>query len=133
MTLSNWARFYVFSPLSRWLLMRPRKPSPTLIVLAAQLATMVVIGLWHGVTVNFVIWGLWHGLALFVHKQWSDRTRKWYRGLNNRPRLQAGVDGAHVVRDVSVRRHRLGLVCVARHSAGRADSSPAVWDGKVTR
>jgi alginate O-acetyltransferase complex protein AlgI len=83
MTLSNWARFYVFSPLSRWLLMRPRKPSPTLIVLSAQLATMVVIGLWHGVTVNFVIWGLWHGLALFVHKQWSDRARKWYRRLNS--------------------------------------------------
>jgi len=85
MTLSNWARFYVFSPLSRWLLMRPRKPSPTLIVLSTQIVTMVVIGLWHGVTVNFVIWGLWHGLALFIHKQWSDRTRKWYRGLNDRP------------------------------------------------
>lgn len=84
MTLSNWARFYVFLPLSRWWLSRPRKPSSTLIVLSAQLATMVVIGLWHGVTVNFVIWGLWHGLALFVHKQWSDRTRKWYRELNDR-------------------------------------------------
>jgi D-alanyl-lipoteichoic acid acyltransferase DltB (MBOAT superfamily) len=28
---------------------------------------------------------LWHGAALFVHKQWSDRTRKWYRGLNDKP------------------------------------------------
>jgi D-alanyl-lipoteichoic acid acyltransferase DltB (MBOAT superfamily) len=64
--------------------MRPRKPSPTLIVLSAQLATMGVIGLWHGVTVNFVIWGLWHGLALFVHKQWSDHTRSWYRKLTGR-------------------------------------------------
>lgn len=85
MTLSNWARFYVFSPLSRWLLTRPRKPSLTLIVLSTQIATMMVIGLWHGMTANFVIWGLWHGVALFVHKQWSDRTRKWYRGLNDRP------------------------------------------------
>ncbi len=84
MTLSHWARFYVFLPLSRWWLMRPRKPSPTFIVLAAQLATMVVIGLWHGVMVNFIIWGLWHGLALFVHKQWSDHTRRWYRELNGR-------------------------------------------------
>jgi alginate O-acetyltransferase complex protein AlgI len=84
-TLSNWARFYVFSPLSRWLLMFKRRPSPTVIVLLAQLATMVTIGLWHGVTVNFIIWGLWHGVALFVHKQWSDRTRKWYRALNDRP------------------------------------------------
>ena len=83
-TLSNWARFYVFSPLSRWWLTRQHKPSSTLIVLSAQVATMLAIGLWHGVTVNFVIWGLWHGLALFAHKQWSDRTRKWYRGLNDK-------------------------------------------------
>ena len=85
MTLSNWARFYVFSPLSRWLLTRPHKLSPTLIVLSTQIATMVVIGLWHGVTVNFFIWGLWHGLALFLHKQWSDRTRKLYPRLNGSP------------------------------------------------
>lgn len=85
-TLSNWARFYVFSPLSRALLMRQPRPSPALIVLATQTATMLVIGLWHGVTLNFVIWGLWHGLALFVHKQWSDRTRAWYRRLNEMPR-----------------------------------------------
>lgn len=84
-TLSGWARFYVFTPLSRWLLMRERKPSPTMIVLIAQLATMLTIGLWHGVTLNFIAWGLWHGIGLFAHKQWSDRTRKWYRGLNNKP------------------------------------------------
>ncbi len=85
-TLSNWARFYVFSPLSRSLLRRKPRPSTTLIVFVSQLATMVVIGLWHGITWNFFIWGLWQGLALFVHKQWSDRTRKWYRGLGNKSR-----------------------------------------------
>ncbi|CAG0932089.1 Peptidoglycan O-acetyltransferase [Thermoflexales bacterium] len=85
MTLSNWARFYVFTPFSRWLLMRQRKPSSTLIVLIAQLATMLTIGLWHGVTWNFLAWGLWHGVGLWVHKQWSDRTRQWYRGLNTKP------------------------------------------------
>ena len=81
MTLSNWVRYYVFSPLSRALLRRKPRPSPTLIVLIAQLTTMIVIGLWHGISWNFLIWGLWHGLGLFIHKQWSDRTRKWYRHL----------------------------------------------------
>ena len=85
-TLSNWARFYVFSPLSRSLLRRKPRPSTTLIVLVSQMATMIVIGLWHGVTWNFFLWGVWQGLALFVHKQWSDRTRKWYRGLRDKPR-----------------------------------------------
>jgi D-alanyl-lipoteichoic acid acyltransferase DltB (MBOAT superfamily) len=84
-TLSDWARFYVFSPLSRKLLRRKPRPSPILIVLSAQLATMVTIGLWHGVSLNFLIWGLWHGIGLFIHKQWSDRTRKWYRGLKDKP------------------------------------------------
>ena len=89
MTLSNWARFYVFSPLSRALLKRKPKPSTLTIILVAQLATMLTIGLWHGVTVNFVLWGLWHGLGLFVHKAWSDRTRAWYQRLSARPRLRA--------------------------------------------
>lgn len=84
-TLSDWVRTYVFSPLSRALLMRKPKPSPIFIVFVTQLVTMVTIGLWHGITVNFLIWGLWHGIALFVHKQWSDRTRKWYRGLSEKP------------------------------------------------
>ena len=88
MTLSNWARFYVFSPLSRFLLTRKVKPSQTVIVLSTQMATMIVIGLWHGVTVNFLIWGIWHGVGLFAHKKWSDRTRKWYRGLNDTPRIK---------------------------------------------
>jgi alginate O-acetyltransferase complex protein AlgI len=81
MTLSNWARFYVFSPLSRTLLMRQRKPPAVVVVFITQMATMLVIGLWHGVTWNFIIWGVWHGVGLFVHKQWSDRTRQWYREL----------------------------------------------------
>lgn len=85
MTLSNWVRTYVFSPLSRTLLMRQPRPSPTLIVFVTQLVTMVTIGLWHGITMNFFIWGLWHGIGLFVHKQWSDRTRKWFKSLNEKP------------------------------------------------
>lgn len=84
MTLSNWARFYVFTPLSRWLL-RKDWSSTIVTVLLAQVVTMTVIGLWHGVTLNFFIWGLWQALGLWIHKQWSDRTRKWYRGLKERP------------------------------------------------
>jgi alginate O-acetyltransferase complex protein AlgI len=86
-TLSNWVRFYVFSPLSRYLLMRKRRPSPTVLALVGQMATMIVIGLWHGVTWTFVAWGVWHGVGLFIHKVWSDRTRPYYLKLRERPRL----------------------------------------------
>lgn len=88
-TLSEWVRFYVFTPLSRSLLRRRRPDTrslltPTSIVLISHVATMIVIGLWHGISWNFLLWGLWHGLALFAHKLWSDRTRKWYRGLREK-------------------------------------------------
>lgn len=97
MTLSNWARFYVFSPLSRWMLSRRVKPSPTVIVLIAQLATMLVIGLWHGVTWHFVAWGLWHGVGLYIHKLWSDRTRPYYLKLRDQPRTAQIVGIAGVI------------------------------------
>ncbi|MBZ0287302.1 MAG: hypothetical protein K8I30_06790 [Anaerolineae bacterium] len=84
-TLSNWVRFYVFSPLSRNLLRY--KVSPLLAVFIAQLATMVIIGLWHGVQWTFLVWGVWHGVGLFIHKIWSDRTRKRYMTLKSQPRL----------------------------------------------
>lgn len=89
-TLSNWVRTYIFSPLSRHLLRREPKPSPILIVLITQLTTMIVIGLWHGVTINFLIWGIWHGIGLFIHKQWTDNTRGFYRQLREKP-LQARI------------------------------------------
>jgi len=94
MTLSNWARYYVFSPLSRAMLKREPRPSPLVSVFVAQLATMGVIGLWHGIAWPFVAWGLWHGLGLFVHKWWSDRTRRVYLSLRDRPRLKALWNGA---------------------------------------
>ncbi|TVR22809.1 MAG: MBOAT family protein [Anaerolineaceae bacterium] len=84
-TLSNWVRFYVFMPLTRALLRR-RWPNQA-VILCGTLATMLIIGLWHGVTWPFFIWGLWHGVGLFAHKVWTDRTRGWYRDLRGRPRL----------------------------------------------
>jgi alginate O-acetyltransferase complex protein AlgI len=88
MTLSGWVRFYVFSPLSRWLLGNRRRPPTFVILLACHLITMIVIGLWHGITWTFFVWGVWHGLGLFIHKLWSDRTRKWQIRLKKQPRLQ---------------------------------------------
>ncbi len=86
MTLSNWVRFYIFSPLSRVLL--ARKVKPVTAVFIAQMATMIVIGLWHAVAWNFLVWGLWHGVGLFIHKVWSDRTRRRYLALKQHPCLE---------------------------------------------
>ncbi|RPJ00170.1 MAG: MBOAT family protein, partial [Chloroflexi bacterium] len=87
MTLSQWVRDYVFLPLTRFLLKQKRKPTPTVLVLIGQITTMLVIGLWHGVTWGFIVWGLWHGVGLFIHKVYSDRTRMFYISLRERPQL----------------------------------------------
>jgi D-alanyl-lipoteichoic acid acyltransferase DltB (MBOAT superfamily) len=75
MTLAQWFRAYFFNPLTRALRMRPRKLPPWLIIFIGQVSTMILIGLWHGITWNFFIWGLWHGLGLFTHNRWSEWIR----------------------------------------------------------
>lgn len=69
-TLAQWFRAYFFNPVTRALRSRPL--SPAVIILIGQVGTMLLIGLWHGVTWNFVAWGAWHALGLFIHNRWSD-------------------------------------------------------------
>lgn len=74
MTLTQWFRAYFFNPLTRRLRRQQELPAWA-VILITQLSTMVLIGMWHGVTINFVLWGAWHGLGLFVHNRWSD----WFK------------------------------------------------------
>lgn len=85
-TLAHWFRAYFFNPVTRWL--RGRRWPVWTIILLGQLGTMALIGLWHGVTVNFLIWGLWHGAGLFVHNRWVE----WRKGRSE-PRHWGRVAG----------------------------------------
>ena len=88
MTLAQWFRAYFFNPVTR-ALRTLSKPIPMfLIILVGQLSTMLLIGLWHGFTWNFVLWGLWHGLGMFIHNRWSDYLRKRLAGKVITPRWQ---------------------------------------------
>jgi D-alanyl-lipoteichoic acid acyltransferase DltB (MBOAT superfamily) len=76
MTLAGWFRSYLFNPLTR-ALRSARRPLPQgLIILIGQLGTMLLIGLWHGITWNFAAWGAWHGIGLFIHNRWADLLRR---------------------------------------------------------
>ncbi len=68
-SLSSWLREYIFFPLVRRLRSRLDMRFGALIQLVGQVTTLVVTGLWHGLTPGFVVWGLWHGLGLFVTVQ----------------------------------------------------------------
>lgn len=71
-TLTQWFREYLFFPLTRRMLTFTRPRQPTLIQILANLITMALIGLWHGVGWTFLLWGLWHGMWISV-----DRWLNW--------------------------------------------------------
>ena len=65
-SLSTWLRDYLYKPLGG-----SRKGS--LLTYRNLMITMVLGGLWHGASWNFVIWGTLHGLALAVTRMWQRR------------------------------------------------------------
>ncbi|HKG54653.1 MAG TPA: MBOAT family O-acyltransferase [Anaerolineales bacterium] len=90
MTLTQWVRSYFFNPFNRW--MRGFKNLPAwVMILVGQIATMLLIGLWHGITLNFIFWGIWHGLGLFLQNRWSDFVRRRYPDVGKNTRLQPGL------------------------------------------
>lgn len=60
-TLSTWLRDYLFIPLGG-------SRGSALSTCAAIMITMLLGGLWHGASWNFVIWGALHGAALIVER-----------------------------------------------------------------
>ena len=67
-SLSNWLRDYLYFSLpgkrSKWKIV----PYINLII------TMVIGGLWHGPSWNFVVWGALHGVGLAVVRLWQTYT-----------------------------------------------------------
>jgi alginate O-acetyltransferase complex protein AlgI len=89
MTLTQWFRAYFFNPITRWLRSWQKPMSIPMMILLTQVATMLLIGFWHGVTWNFTLWGLWHGLGLFIHNRWNDATKAKAAAWATTPAKQA--------------------------------------------
>ncbi|HTM48027.1 MAG TPA: MBOAT family protein [Bryobacteraceae bacterium] len=73
-SLSNWLRDYLYFALpglrSKW----------KIFTYSNLILTMLLGGLWHGASWNFVIWGLLHGVALAVTRAWQTFTGSKARG-----------------------------------------------------
>ena len=69
-TMAKWFRAYYFNPLTRFFRRSKHKLPPWMVIFLGQLSTMALIGLWHGVTWNFLVWGIWHGMGLYIHNRW---------------------------------------------------------------
>ena len=62
-SLSSWLRDYLYIPLGG-------NRGSKIFTYRNLMLTMLLGGLWHGASWNFVIWGGLHGLALIAHKEW---------------------------------------------------------------
>jgi alginate O-acetyltransferase complex protein AlgI len=63
-SLSSWLRDYIFVPLCR--VFRGKRWMPFNLFV-----TMLISGVWHGASWNFVAWGVTLGLMLIIHKLWA--------------------------------------------------------------
>lgn len=101
LTLSNWLKMYVYSPLLLSLLRRFQAPAvaPFLAVIAF-FVTFFLVGVWHGQTSNFLFFGLLTGLGISVNKLYEivltkRLGRKSYKHLSERPAFVAFARGAN--------------------------------------
>ena len=80
MTLSKWFRDYLFLPLE---MATRNNPYPHLRVCTNIFLMMLLVGLWHGPSWNYVIFGGIHGIALVIHKLWTvwDPLKPWKKKL----------------------------------------------------
>jgi alginate O-acetyltransferase complex protein AlgI len=69
-SLSSWLRDYLYIPLGG-------NRGSLFFTCRNVFLTMLLGGLWHGASWNFVIWGAAHGLALVVHRLYQSRQTKF--------------------------------------------------------
>ena len=85
MSLSSWCRDYVFAPAL----------SLTRNHVLAVLASMVVLGLWHDLSLRYLLWGGYHGLGIASYRAFDERTSGFFARLPTP--LQRGWHGFAIV------------------------------------
>ncbi|HEX7602528.1 MAG TPA: MBOAT family O-acyltransferase, partial [Polyangiaceae bacterium] len=75
-SLSNYVREMLFSPLSKFLAGRMRPESINHAIAIALMVTFIATGVWHGAGMNFFLFGVLHGGATVVHHYYTLFLRK---------------------------------------------------------
>ena len=83
-SLSNWLKHYLYIPLGG-----NRKGNLRMHI--NLMITMVLGGLWHGASLNFVLWGIYHGIVLCLY-HYSEK----YKFFSNTPKLLRWL-GFHLI------------------------------------
>jgi len=78
MTLTSWFRDYVYRPLGGTMRSRPWR------TFLNQMVLMVLIGLWHGASWNFVVFGLINGIYIALYHRWRLAVGRNYPRLSKK-------------------------------------------------
>ncbi len=76
-TLSNWLRDMMFTPMVKGLVRLFGPSSGNNMIAITIVVVFLVIGIWHGVGVNFALFGLSQGLGLAVVHYYTIFLKKW--------------------------------------------------------
>lgn len=75
-TLSEWIRDYIYSPLFKKLISGPCEKNIKLGQYIALFLTFTIAGVWHGTDANYLIYGLFQGLGIVVATAWKANRKK---------------------------------------------------------
>lgn len=75
-TLSEWIRDYIFSPLFKMLISGPCANNAKMGQYIALFVTFTIAGIWHGTDANYLIYGLFQGLGIVVATAFKDKRKK---------------------------------------------------------
>jgi alginate O-acetyltransferase complex protein AlgI len=110
-SLSSWCRDYIYLPVVG----ATRNPY------LGTLATFIVIGLWHELSIRYILWGLWHGAGILG---WRKLQELKYRWRLPRARSRLAVSALNVMSVVLTFHYvALGLVIVSGKSLSGASAT----------
>lgn len=88
-SLSHWFRDYVFSRFMIFAIRKKRFKNRLNAASAGFIVNMLVMGVWHGLSADYLLYGLYHGVLLalterFQKKKWykEHRNKTWYKALS---------------------------------------------------
>jgi len=82
-SLTSWSRDYVYMPL----LGITRNPH------VATVASFVMIGLWHEISIRYLFWGLYHASGVISWQAWQRRKRRYKLPVAKTPGTKALANG----------------------------------------
>ncbi|MEQ1888492.1 MAG: MBOAT family O-acyltransferase [Alphaproteobacteria bacterium] len=108
MSLSSWARDYVYFPVVGM----TRNPY------LGTLATFIVIGLWHEISPRYILWGIWHGAGILGWRKFQDIKRRLGLPVYETGVMRYVLDGFSIL--LTAHYAWFGLVLVSNESLENA-------------